>query len=55
MMYEKSGNLNLPELLPFLGSSELQVLSVLVASLIVAGHLTTAVLVRETVVVRTEE
>ncbi|KAJ7179784.1 major facilitator superfamily domain-containing protein [Mycena filopes] len=41
------GNLNLPELLPFLGSSELQVLSVLVVILILAGHFTTAVLVKE--------
>ncbi|KAJ7701716.1 major facilitator superfamily domain-containing protein [Mycena metata] len=45
------GNLNLPELLPFLGSSELQVLSVLVVVLIMTGHLRTAVLVREGVVV----
>ncbi|KAF7342237.1 hypothetical protein MVEN_01811700 [Mycena venus] len=40
------GNLNLPELLPFLGSSEMQVLSVLVVLLVVTGHLATAVLVR---------
>ncbi|KAJ7022792.1 major facilitator superfamily domain-containing protein [Mycena alexandri] len=49
------GNLNLPELLPFLGSSELQVLSVLVVVLIVTGHFTTAVLVREGVVVTAPE
>ncbi|KAJ7026184.1 major facilitator superfamily domain-containing protein [Mycena alexandri] len=49
------GNLNLPELLPFLGSSELQVLSVLVVVLIVTGHFTTAVLVREGIVVTAPE
>ncbi|KAF7335162.1 hypothetical protein MSAN_02349300 [Mycena sanguinolenta] len=48
------GNLDLPDLLPFLGSSELQVLSVLVVSLIVGGHLVTALLVREAVLVPTE-
>ncbi|KAJ7468281.1 major facilitator superfamily domain-containing protein [Mycena galericulata] len=49
------GNLNLPSFLPFLGSSELQVLSVIVSVLIIAGHLTTAVLVKEKVYVRTVE
>ncbi|KAJ7840426.1 major facilitator superfamily domain-containing protein [Mycena leptocephala] len=49
------GNLDLPALLPFLGSSEMQVLSVLVVLLIVAGHLTTAVLVKESVMVPTAE
>ncbi|KAJ7604826.1 major facilitator superfamily domain-containing protein [Mycena polygramma] len=46
------GILDLPALLPFLGTSELQVLSVLVVLLLLAGHLATAVLVKETVVVR---
>ncbi|KAJ6449752.1 major facilitator superfamily domain-containing protein [Mycena sanguinolenta] len=49
------GNLDLPDLLPFLGSSELQVLSVLVVSLIIGGHLVTALLVKEAVLVRTDD
>ncbi|KAK7020000.1 major facilitator superfamily domain-containing protein [Favolaschia claudopus] len=48
------GNLNLPTYLPFFGSTELQILSVLVVLLIVIGHLVTAVSVRETVLVRPE-
>ncbi|KAJ6469195.1 hypothetical protein C8R47DRAFT_950499, partial [Mycena vitilis] len=46
------GILDLPELLPLLGTSELQVLSVLVVLLLLAGHLATAVLIKEAVVVR---
>ncbi|KAJ7692920.1 major facilitator superfamily domain-containing protein [Mycena rosella] len=49
------GNLDLPSFLPFLGSSELQVLSVIVSVLLLAGHLTTAFLVQEQVLVRTAE
>ncbi|KAJ6562324.1 major facilitator superfamily domain-containing protein [Mycena capillaripes] len=44
------GNLDLPALLPFLGSTELQVLSALVVFLILTGHFVTAVLVKESVV-----
>ncbi|KAJ7473439.1 major facilitator superfamily domain-containing protein [Mycena latifolia] len=51
------GNLDLPSLLPFLGpgSSELQVLSVIVSVLILTGHLITATLVKEQVLFRTTE
>ncbi|CAK5284525.1 unnamed protein product, partial [Mycena citricolor] len=41
------GNLNLPSLFPFFGSSELQILSVFVVLLTVLGHATTALMVRE--------
>ncbi|KAJ7120253.1 major facilitator superfamily domain-containing protein [Mycena epipterygia] len=47
------GNLDLPSFLPFLGSSELQVLSVIVSVLILLGHLTTTALVTEKVLVPT--
>ncbi|KAJ6617111.1 major facilitator superfamily domain-containing protein [Mycena sp. CBHHK59/15] len=46
------GNLDLPSFLPFFGSSELQVLSVIVSVVLLAGHITTAVLVKENVLVR---
>ncbi|KAJ7253172.1 major facilitator superfamily domain-containing protein [Mycena rebaudengoi] len=46
------GNLDLPSLLPFLGSSELQVLAVLVSTLILTGHIITATFVKEKVFVR---
>ncbi|KAJ6597805.1 major facilitator superfamily domain-containing protein [Mycena vulgaris] len=49
------GNLDLPSFLPFLGSSELQVLSVIVSGLILIGHITTASLVREEVFSRTAD
>ncbi|KAF7308489.1 hypothetical protein HMN09_00697900 [Mycena chlorophos] len=49
------GNLNLPTILPFLGSTELQVLSVIVVVLLLGGHLTTATLVREKVLIRAPE
>ncbi|KAJ7732470.1 major facilitator superfamily domain-containing protein [Mycena maculata] len=49
------GNLDLPSFLPFPGSSELQVLSVIVSVLILAGHFTTAALVKEKVVIRSAE
>ncbi|KAJ7216334.1 hypothetical protein GGX14DRAFT_604390 [Mycena pura] len=49
------GNLDLPSFLPFLGSSELQVLSVIVSVLLLAGHFTTAAMVNEKVLVRSIE
>ncbi|KAJ6545923.1 major facilitator superfamily domain-containing protein [Mycena sp. CBHHK59/15] len=45
------GNLYLPSLLPFLGSSELQGLSVIVSVVILVGHLITAALVKEKLLV----
>ncbi|KAF7292526.1 hypothetical protein MKEN_01477000 [Mycena kentingensis (nom. inval.)] len=41
------GNLDLPAVLPSFGSTELQVLSVIVAGILVFGHLTTILLVKE--------
>ncbi|KAJ7628902.1 major facilitator superfamily domain-containing protein [Roridomyces roridus] len=49
------GNLDLPFLLPSLGSSELQVLSIITSALLLGGHITTAMLVEEKVLVRTAE
>ncbi|KAJ7050399.1 major facilitator superfamily domain-containing protein [Mycena amicta] len=46
------GNLDLPTYLPLLGSTELQVLSVMVAGLLLFAHLTTAMLVKEKTLIR---
>lgn len=45
------GNVNLPRFLPFLGKSQLQGLSVVVSVLLPAGHLITAGLVKERILV----
>lgn len=47
------GNINLPKILPFLGRSQLQVLSVVVSFLLLAGHLLMATLVKERVLLKT--
>lgn len=44
-----SGNINLPRILPFLGKTQLEVLSIVVSLLLLAGHLAMAVLVKERV------
>jgi len=44
-----SGNVDLPRILPFLGKSQLQVLSVVVSLLLLIGHLIMAMLVKEPV------
>jgi hypothetical protein len=46
------GNINLPSILPFLGKSQLQVLSVVVSLLLLGGHLVTAGLVKERVLLK---
>lgn len=48
------GNINLPRILPFLGKSQLQVLSVVVSLLLVGGHLVTAGLVKERVLLQND-
>ncbi|TFK31761.1 major facilitator superfamily domain-containing protein [Crucibulum laeve] len=45
------GNMNLPKYFPFLGKSQLQVLSVIVSLLLLAGHSVMAVMVKERVLV----
>ncbi|KAF5324984.1 hypothetical protein D9619_009553 [Psilocybe cf. subviscida] len=47
------GNVNLPRLLPFLGKSQLQVLSVVVSGLLLAGHCVMAIFVKEKVLLKT--
>lgn len=42
-----SGNINLPRILPFLGKTQLEVLSVVVSLLLLFGHMTMATLVKE--------
>lgn len=44
-----SGNVDLPRILPFLGRTQLQVLSVVVSVLFLVGHLVMAVFVKERV------
>jgi len=44
-----SGNINLTRILPFLGESQLGALAVVVSLLLLAGHLTMALLVQERV------
>ncbi|KAF9525301.1 major facilitator superfamily domain-containing protein [Crepidotus variabilis] len=46
------GNINLPKILPFLGHTQLQVLSVVVSFLLLAGHLIMAVSVKERVLLK---
>ncbi|KAF8994064.1 major facilitator superfamily domain-containing protein [Cyathus striatus] len=46
------GNINLPAYFPFLGKSQLQVLSVVVSVLLLAGHLVMAFLVKEKVLLK---
>lgn len=48
-----SGNVDLPRLLPFLGKSQLQVLSVVVSLLLLGGHILMATLVKEKVLLKT--
>ena len=47
-----SGYIKLPHSLPFLGNSQLQVLSVIASLILLAGHLSMAVLVKERVLVQ---
>lgn len=47
-----SGNFNLPRLLPILGKSQLQVLSVVVSGLLLAGHSVMAICVKEKVLLK---
>jgi len=47
-----SGNVDLPRILPFLGRTQLQVLSVVVSFLLLAGHLVMAVFVKERVLLK---
>lgn len=47
-----SGNINLPRLLPFLGKSQLQVLSIVVSGLLLAGHCVMAIFVKEKVLLK---
>jgi len=47
-----SGNIDLPRILPFLGNTQLQVLSVVVSLLLLIGHLVMAMLVKEPVLRR---
>ncbi|KAF9474838.1 MFS general substrate transporter [Pholiota conissans] len=47
------GNVNLPLLLPFLGSTQLEVLSVVVSLLLLSGHSIMAALVKEKVLLKT--
>jgi solute carrier family 45 protein 1/2/4 len=44
-----SGNINLPSILPFLGKTQLEVLSVVVSLLLLCGHLIMAIMVKERV------
>ncbi|KAF8963511.1 major facilitator superfamily domain-containing protein [Flammula alnicola] len=46
------GNINLPRLLPFLGKTQLQVLSVIVSLLLLGGHTVMASLVKEKVLIK---
>ncbi|PPQ81361.1 hypothetical protein CVT25_015468 [Psilocybe cyanescens] len=46
------GNIDLPRLLPFLGKSQLQVLSVVVSLLLLGGHVFMAILVKEKVLLK---
>ncbi len=48
-----SGNLDLPSLLPFLGHAELEVFSIIVSFLLLAGHVSMAFLVKEKVLLTT--
>ncbi|SJL10049.1 uncharacterized protein ARMOST_13431 [Armillaria ostoyae] len=47
------GNLDLPSLLPFLGHAELEVFSIIVSVLLLAGHISMALLVKEKVLLTT--
>ncbi|KAK0484971.1 sucrose transporter [Armillaria novae-zelandiae] len=47
------GNLDLPSLLPFLGHAELEVFSIIVSFLLLAGHVSMALLVKEKVLLTT--
>ncbi|KAI3607991.1 sucrose transporter [Moniliophthora roreri] len=49
------GNLELPDLLPFLGSTQLEVLSVMGCFILLATHMTTAALVSEKVLVESPQ
>lgn len=47
------GNLDLPSLLPFLGHAELEVFSIIVSFLLLAGHVSMALLIKEKVLLTT--
>ena len=49
-----SGNVDLTRILPFLGNTQLEVLSVVVSLLLLAGHLIMAIMVKERVLLKTE-
>ncbi|TEB23029.1 MFS general substrate transporter [Coprinellus micaceus] len=48
------GNIDLTRILPFLGNTQLEVLSVVVSLLLLAGHLIMAIMVKERVLLKTE-
>ena len=48
------GNINLPRIFPLLGKSQLQVLSVIVSILLIAGHILMASLVKERVLLKSD-
>lgn len=49
------GSIDLPALLPFLGNTQLEVLSVFVSVLLLAGHIVTAVCVKERVLLKSRD
>ena len=49
-----SGNLDLTRILPFLGNTQLEALSVVVSLLLLVGHLVMAGMVKERVLLKTE-
>jgi len=48
------GNIDLPRIFPFLGKSQLQVLSVVVSILLLGGHIVMASLVKEKVLLKSD-
>ena len=49
-----SGNIDLTRIFPFLGGTQLEVLAVIVSLLLLAGHVTMAVLVKERVLLKSD-
>lgn len=49
-----SGNVDLTHVLPFLGDTQLEVLSVVVCLLLLAGHLVMAIMVKERVLLKSD-
>lgn len=48
----RSGTIPLPTLLPFLGTTQLQILSAVVSFLLLAGHILMAICVKERVLLK---